>query len=37
MAATNTSDSSPWTTRRVREPRRPAGATSWSAVTAALP
>jgi hypothetical protein len=36
MAATSTSDSSPWTTRRVRD-RRLAVGVSWSAVTAALP
>src|SRR5215207_3694018 len=36
MATTSTSDSTPWTSRRVRERPLAAGA-SWSAVTGALP
>jgi hypothetical protein len=36
MATTSTSDSSPWTTSRVRDRRLAEGA-SWSAVTAGPP
>src|SRR5512133_967693 len=36
MATTSTSDSTPWTTRRVRE-RRPAVGACWSTITPALP
>src|SRR5829696_7894783 len=36
MATTSTSDSTPWTTRRIWD-RRPAAGTCWSAVTGALP
>src|SRR4249919_2520827 len=36
MATTSTSDSTPWTTRRVRD-RRLAADAAWAAITAAFP